>query len=130
MTTTADHATRMPIAEVAERAGVTAHTLRYYERAGLLSVGRDDSGHRSYTAADLARVVFLTRLRMTGMPIRGLQRYVALLDGGEDTVPERLALLQAHRAAVRAHIDELTTALETVDRKIATYGGRACAEVL
>ncbi len=140
MTTTADHTARlrrqetagvsaddrMTIAEVAERSGVTAHTLRYYERVGLISVGRDESGHRVYTGADFGRIVFLTRLRMTGMPIRDLQRYVRLVEGGEHTVPERLALLEEHRDAVRARIEELAVALDTVERKIATYGG-ACA---
>jgi DNA-binding transcriptional MerR regulator len=140
MTTTADHTARlrrqetagvtaddrMTIAEVAERSGVTAHTLRYYERVGLISVGRDESGYRVYTGADFGRIVFLTRLRMTGMPIRDLQRYVRLVEGGEHTVPERLALLEEHRDAVRARIEELAVALDTVERKIATYGG-ACA---
>lgn len=139
MTTTADHTARLrrqetagvtaddrlTIAEVAERSGVTAHTLRYYERVGLISVGRDESGYRVYTGADFGRIVFLSRLRMTGMPIRDLQRYVRLVETGEHTVPERLALLQEHRDAVRARIDELAFALDTVERKIATYGG-AC----
>ena len=139
MTTTADHTARLrrqetagvtaddrlTIAEVAERSGVTAHTLRYYERVGLISVGRDESGYRVYTGADFGRIVFHSRLRMTGMPIRDLQRYVRLVETGEHTVPERLALLQEHRDAVRARIDELAFALDTVERKIATYGG-AC----
>ena len=116
----------LTIAEVAERTGVGAHTLRYYERVGLLHVARDPAGHRVYEAGDYARVVFLNRLRMTGMPIRTLQRYVALVEQGEHTVPERLAILQAHREAVRAQLQELVFALETVDFKIESYGG-ACA---
>jgi DNA-binding transcriptional MerR regulator len=75
----------LSIAETAERVGVTAHTLRYYERIGLLSIGRDAAGQRRYTAADFARVVFLNRLRMTGMPIRELCRYVELVNAGPDT---------------------------------------------
>jgi DNA-binding transcriptional MerR regulator len=126
VTTAVAEPLRLSIAEVAERAGVTAHTLRYYERAGLLSVGRDASGHRVYTDQDFARVVFLTRMRTTGMPIRDLQRYVALVAAGESTVPERLALMQAHRERVRARIDDLGVALDVIDFKIATYGG-ACA---
>lgn len=121
-----DPGTHLTIAEMAERTGVSAHTLRYYERIGLLSVSRNASGHRSYSAADLARVVFLTRLRMTGMPIRELQRYVALLGEGESTVPQRLDMLLAHREAVRAQLVELQSALETVEFKIAAYGGH-CA---
>lgn len=112
---------RLTIAEVAAKAGISAHTLRYYERAGLLQVPRNESGYRLYTAADYGRVVFITRLRMTGMPIRDLQRYVRLVGEGEHTVPDRLALLQAHRELVRARIEDLTFALETVDHKIGTY---------
>ena len=114
---------RLDIASVAERTGVSAHTLRYYERIGLLDVERDASGHRSYTAADYGRVVFVSRLRMTGMPVREIQRYVALAAEGERTVPERLALLQDHRDHVRAQIAELTFALDTIEMKIDVYGG-------
>lgn len=116
----------LSIAEMAERTGVTAHTLRYYERIGLLTVGRDASGYRSYGAADFGRVVFLSRLRMTGMPIRELQRYVELVNEGDGSVPERLEILLAHRESVRAQLAELQFALDTVDFKIATYGG-TCA---
>ena len=118
--------TTLSIAEMAQRAGVTAHTLRYYERIGLLEVARDAGGHRVYDAGDYARVVFLTRLRMTGMPIRDLRRYVALVADGETSVPERLAMLQEHRDAIRIQLMELQLALETVEYKITSYGG-ACA---
>lgn len=116
----------LTIADMAGRTGVSAHTLRYYERIGLLDVGRDEAGHRAYSAGDFSRVVFLSRLRMTGMPIRELQRYIALVGEGEHTVPERLRMLQDHRERVRVQLRELTFALETVEFKIATYGG-TCA---
>jgi DNA-binding transcriptional MerR regulator len=115
----------LTIAEMAERTGVSAHTLRYYERIGLLSVARDAAGYRVYTAGDYARVVFLNRLRMTGMSIRDLQGYIALVAEGEVSVPERLQMMLAHREAVRAQIQELTFALETIEFKIAAYGGHA-----
>ena len=117
--------TTLWIAEMAQRTGITAHTLRYYERIGLLAVGRDAGGRRVYDAGDFARVVFLTRLRMTGMPIRDLKRYVALVTGGETTVPERLAMLEHHRDAIRIQLMERQFALETVEFKITSYGG-AC----
>jgi DNA-binding transcriptional MerR regulator len=116
----------LTIAEVADLAGVSAHTLRYYERIGLLAVPRNPAGHRVYGAADLTRVVFLTRLRMTGMPVRELQRYVRLVEQGESTVPERLRTLEQHRDTVRAQLDALTLALAAVDFKITVYGG-SCA---
>jgi DNA-binding transcriptional MerR regulator len=118
--------TTLSIAEMAERTGVTAHTLRYYERIGLLEVGRDASGYRLYDASDFGRVVFLTRLRMTGMPIRDLQRYVALANEGDATVPERQAMMLDRRDAVKAQLAELQFALDTIEFKIAVYGG-SCA---
>ncbi|SHK06170.1 transcriptional regulator, MerR family [Pseudonocardia thermophila] len=112
----------LTIAEMAERTGVSAHTLRYYERIGLLEVARDASGHRVYTATDFARVLFLTRMRMTGMPIRDLKRYVALAAAGEETIPERRAMLLARRDAVKAQLTELQFALDTIEAKLTGYG--------
>ncbi len=62
---------------------------------------------------------------MTGMPIREMQRYIALVGEGEKSVPERLQMMLAHRDAVRAQIQELVFALETIEFKIAAYGGNA-----
>lgn len=113
----------LTIAEAAARTGVTAHTLRYYERIGLLSVPRDAVGHRVYTQAELSRVVFITRLRLTAMPIRDIQAYFALVAEGPGTEDQRLALLEAHRVAVKARIADLESALGAIEFKIATYGG-------
>lgn len=113
----------MSIAEVAAHTGVTAHTLRYYERIGLLSVPRDDAGHRAYTRDELNRVVFITRLRLTAMPIREIQAYFALVADGPGNEPQRLALLEAHRDQVKARITDLESALGVIEYKIATYGG-------
>jgi DNA-binding transcriptional MerR regulator len=114
------------IAEVAEQTGVTAHTLRYYERIGLLDVGRQASGHRRFSTHDLDRVVFIGKLRATAMPIRDIQRYFALVVVGPSTEGERLALLEAHRSTVRARLEELEAALGAIEYKIAYYGG-SCA---
>jgi DNA-binding transcriptional MerR regulator len=111
------------IAEVAEKTGVSAHTLRYYERIGLLDVGRQASGHRRFTEHDVDRVVFIGRLRATAMPIRQIQRYFALVAGGPATEDERLALLEAHRSDVRARLRELEAALGAIEHKIAYYSG-------
>jgi DNA-binding transcriptional MerR regulator len=113
--------TGLSIAEVAERTGVTAHTLRYYERIGLVDVPRDDGGRRRYTDAELNRVVFITRLRLTAMPIRHVQAYFRLVDDGPGNEPQRLALLESHRDQVKARISELEDALAVVDHKISMY---------
>ena len=109
------------IATTADHLGVSAHTLRYYERIGLVQVKRDTSGYRRYDAAGVRRLVFLTRMRTSGMSIRDLQRYVDMVEAGRDTVPERLTLLTEHRDGLRARIDELRLALAATEYKIAAY---------
>ncbi|SIR61473.1 MerR family transcriptional regulator [Williamsia sterculiae] len=111
------------IAETAELLDVSAHSLRYYERLGLVEVGRDSLGHRSYDREALRRLVFLTRMRLSGMPMRDLQHYVELVDVGETTVPERLDMLLEHRDTIRRQLRELTLSLAATEYKIATYGG-------
>ena len=71
----------------------------------------------------MARVVFITRLRLTAMPIRDIQAYFRLVEDGPGNEDQRLALLERHRDQVKAHIVELESALGVVEYKIATYGG-------
>jgi len=123
LTDLADVPEAMAITEVAELLDISPHTLRYYERAGLVEVARDANGHRVYDSEAVRRLVFLTRMRLSGMPMRDLQHYIALVDGGPDTVPERLDMLLEHRDIIRRRIRELTLSLAATDYKIATYGG-------
>ena len=113
----------LTIAEAAERSGLTADTLRYYERDGLLltGVGRSATGHRRYTEPDLTWIEMITRLRGTGMPIRDVKRYADLVRDGEGNEQERLALLRTHREHVLAQLAEVTEHLGAIDRKIGIY---------
>jgi DNA-binding transcriptional MerR regulator len=119
------------ISEAARASGVSVHTLRYYEQEGLIHrVDRASSGHRRYSDHDVDWVVFLTRLRETGMPIRQMRQYAELVRDGDSTEAARLALLQAHGAAVRARMSELEDNLEVIERKIEMYrerGGKLVA---
>ena len=118
----------LTISDAARATGVSAHTLRYYERAGLLDpVDRAASGHRRYAEEDIARIQFLTKLRSTGMPIRQIRKYAELMRAGDDTHEARLALLESHREAVRAHLDETARNLELIDYKIGYYRERLAA---
>ena len=117
--------TGLTIAEAARASGISAYTLRYYERAGLIgNVGRADSGHRRYTEEDLAWIHVLQCLRATGMPIRDIRRYAELARAGEGNERERLALPEEHRAAVQAQLDEVRGHLQFIDHKITTYKDR------
>jgi len=119
----------LSIAEAAEISRLSAHTLRYYERVGLLEpVRRNGSGHRRYREADLERITFLARLRATGMPIREVRRYAELMQAGEDTNAARLALLEGHRNAVLAGLETTAKNLELIEWKINFYRERVAQQ--
>lgn len=114
------------IAEVAGMLDLSPHSIRYYERAGLIAVDRDSLGHRMYDAEAQRRLVFITRMRLSGMPMRDLQHYVELVDLGDESVEERLEMLLEHRDTIRRRMRELTLSLAATEYKIAVYGqGRA-----
>ena len=116
----------MTIAEAARRTGVSVHTLRYYERAGLVvtTVDRTAGGRRRYHKLDLDWIVVCTRLRATGMPIKTIRRYAQLVSAGPGNEHERLALMEAHRADVTAKLAEIQENLKLIDHKINVYRGR------
>lgn len=116
----------LSISEVADATGLTTHTLRYYERAGLMlePIGRASSLHRRYSAGDIRWVEFLTKLRSTAMPIARVREYVELARLGEGSSDDRLELLLRHRVMVAAQLEIMTTSLAAIDFKIATYQGR------
>jgi len=112
----------LTIADAARLSGVSAYTLRYYERAGLIDgVDRADSGHRRYSDDDLAWIEVLQCLRKTGMPIASIRRYAELVRAGDGNEEERLSLLEEHRSAVRAQLTEVRRHLEFIERKISIY---------
>jgi DNA-binding transcriptional MerR regulator len=112
----------LTIAEMAERTGLSAHTLRYYERIGLLDpIRRGIGGQRRYGEDDLQWVAFLQRLRATGMPIRDMQRYADLRRQGDSTITERRVLLEEHRDELIGRIEELQRELQTLTDKISHY---------
>jgi DNA-binding transcriptional MerR regulator len=116
----------LSIAEAAERTGLSSHTLRYYERAGLMltPVDRASSRHRRYHERDIVWVEFLTKLRSTSMPIAQVRAYVDLVRRGDETTTDRLELLQRHRASVAAQLDVISRALIAIDAKIVIYSKR------
>jgi DNA-binding transcriptional MerR regulator len=114
--------TALTIGQVAETIGVSTHTLRYYEQAGLIrEVGRTQAGHRMYSPADLDWLRFVMRLKATGMPIAGMQAFAALRAQGQPTMGARRDQLVAHRDAVLARIAELQSNLGAIVDKIAYY---------
>lgn len=108
-------------AEAAARSGFSLDTLRYYEREGVLEpVARTAGGRRSYSEGDLAWLELVRCLRDTGMPIADLKRYAELCSD-DATIPERIAMLEAHDAQVRAQVAELEAQRERIAHKIDYY---------
>ncbi|MYT21771.1 MerR family transcriptional regulator [Streptomyces sp. SID7760] len=114
--------TRYTISEVEARTGLTQHTLRWYERIGLMPhVDRSHSGQRRFSDRDLHWLAFVGKLRATGMSVADMVRYAELVREGEHTVDQRRELLEQTRREVRARITELNDALAVLDFKIDMY---------
>ena len=112
------------IQEAAQEMDVSAHTLRYYEKIGLLpSIQRSDNGRRNYTEEDLGWVYWLKLLRESGMSIRAMKRYVEITRAGDHTIDERCAMLEEHRNQLRAQIGKLQGYLKRLNQKVEFYQG-------
>ncbi|MEW2403735.1 MerR family transcriptional regulator [Streptomyces sp. NPDC046862] len=131
------HADRRPdgqdkytISEVVGLTGLTAHTLRWYERIGLMPhIDRSHTGQRRYSNRDLDWLDLVGKLRLTGMPVADMVRYAELVREGDHTYGDRFDLLKATREDVLARIAELQDTLAVLDRKINFYAnaGQALA---
>ncbi|MBT2391786.1 MULTISPECIES: MerR family transcriptional regulator [Streptomyces] len=113
---------RYTISEVVAFTGLTAHTLRWYERIGLMPhVDRSHTGQRRFTNRDLDWLAFVGKLRLTGMPVADMVRYAELVREGEHTFEARQELLEQTRRDVRSRIAELQDTLAVLDHKIGFY---------
>jgi DNA-binding transcriptional MerR regulator len=110
------------IREVAGKTGITAHTLRYYERIGLVQpITRARSGHRRYGDADVRWIELLKKLHQTGMPIKRMLEYARLVRRGEGTEMARRALLDDHRKDIEEKLEKLQSTLALINKKITAY---------
>jgi DNA-binding transcriptional MerR regulator len=110
------------IGEAAAKCGLSPHTLRWYERIGLLPpIERGGDGRRRFSDADLDWLSLLSKLRATAMPVRDMQRYAELVRSGAGQA-ERLELLTRHREQVRRDLAARRECLRLLDAKISYYG--------
>ena len=120
------------IQDVSKKTGLSAHTLRYYEKEGLITgVERSQGGFRQYTDEDLERLGLIRCLKNTGMSIKEISRFVELTREGEQTLEERVALLRAHRdrvlermAEMQQHLDKVNWKLNFFSEKLRDYESR------
>lgn len=107
------------IQEVSQRTGLSAHTLRYYEKEGLIrGVERTPGGFRQYSDADMEALGLICCLKNTGMPLQEIARFIALTRQGDHTLAERVEMLRSHRENVLARMEEMRKHLEKVTWKL------------
>lgn len=112
----------MKIAEVSKKYDISADTLRYYERIGLMShVRRNESGIRDYSEQDCARIQFIKCMRGAHVSIEALIEYMNLFEGGDATIPARIALLEEQRDLVKERLAEMQAGLDRLNYKIEHY---------
>ena len=124
------------IQEVSQKTGLTAHTLRYYEKEGLLNgVERSQGGFRQYTDEDLEALGLICCLKNTGMSLQEIARFVQLTQAGEHTLRERVNMLTEHRenviarmAEMQKYLDKVTWKVNFFSKKLAEYEARETQE--
>lgn len=114
----------MTIGEFSAITGISAYTLRYYEKKGLLRVSRDDTRRRNYSEDDIEWVKFIKRLKDTGMLLRDIKHYSDLRYQGDSTMGERMKLLVQHRKSVVEERKKWDDYLRNLDEKIGIYQER------
>jgi DNA-binding transcriptional MerR regulator len=107
------------IQEVCEKTGLSAHTLRYYEKEGLLTdIQRSQGGFRQYSDENLERLGLICCLKNTGMPLHEIARFLQLSRQGDSTLEERVQLLKSHRAKIIERMDEMQQYLNKITWKV------------
>lgn len=114
-------AMKYSIGQFAKLTQLSAPTLRYYEQEHLIIVGRDEAGRRFYTEKDLAWILFIKKLKDTGMPIREIREYAILRYQGDATIQRRMEILEKHKSAVVQEKIKWDHNLQNLEEKIKIY---------
>jgi DNA-binding transcriptional MerR regulator len=110
------------IGELSRLTGLSTHTLRFYEAAGVLTpIARAANGHRRYHSNDVLWLEFVLKLKLTGMPLAEIREYARLRAQGEMTLSPRMTMLKLHRDRLLEKMNELAECANALDGKIRTY---------
>jgi DNA-binding transcriptional MerR regulator len=110
------------IQEMTKKTGLTAYTLRYYEKEGLIiRIKRNKSGHRTYNDEDVEWIKLIKCLKVTGMPVTVIKKFIKLFLSGDKTIHERKSILLNHRQKILKKIEEYNYYLEKINFKIEHY---------
>lgn len=109
------------ISQAAQRFGIEPHTLRFYEKEGIISPKRTEGGIRFYTEEDMGQLEMAMCLKSTGMPLKDIKRYFQLVQEGDSTLDQRLEIFTLHRTHVLEEIEVLKRHLCKIEGKIRWY---------
>jgi DNA-binding transcriptional MerR regulator len=109
------------ISEAAHLLGISAHTLRYYEKEKIIYPDRDEKGNRRYTDSHIQWLQFVIKLKETQMPLSKIKKYTALFLEGDHTTSARLNLLEEHKQAIKEQLQTLMDVDDMLERKVTAY---------
>ncbi len=110
------------IGQVAAKTGLTVHTLRYYEKEGLLPfVHKSSSGLRMFSDNDLGWLSIIECLKETGMPLKGIKQYIDWFREGDSTLPQRLEMFKQQQLKILTQIEQFQKYLQKIDYKVSLY---------
>ena len=110
------------IGQVAAKTGLTVHTLRYYEKEGLLPfVHKSSSGLRMFSDNDLGWLSIIECLKKTGMPLKGIKQYIDWFREGDSTLPQRLEMFKQQQLKILTQIEQFQKYLQKIDYKVRIY---------
>ncbi|KAB8126153.1 MerR family transcriptional regulator [Gracilibacillus oryzae] len=112
----------MSIKEAAEFSGLSEATIRYYEKIGLLPFAtRKANGHRTYSKQQIEGILFLTRLKRTGMKLEEIKHFLQLFEAGPTTIQQRISILEDQRKKINEDISQLMETKRIIEYKIKNY---------
>lgn len=109
------------ISEFAKKIGISEHTLRYYEKEGLIEPFRDEHNYRLYGKEDIEWATFIIKLKNTGISLKEIKTYTQLRKIGDATITARKELLLKHRSKILAEYEKVQNHLYLLDDKISLY---------
>ncbi len=109
----------MTIKEVSERTGLTSYTLRYYEKAEILTnIARDKNGIRNYSEQNVENILFISCMKETGFNLETIKKYMDLYEVGSKSLDKRIDLLEKQKLVLQKTLSDIQSSINYIEKKI------------